>query len=69
MSEQALEPADGQRETPLHATTSLCRECKNAVPARVVSTASGEVRMRKICREHGEQAVRLSTNAAWYEET
>ena len=39
------------------------------MPARVVSTLSGEVWMRKICRDHGEQAVRLSTDAAWYEQT
>lgn len=53
----------------LHATTSLCKTCKEAVPARVVALPSGEVWMRKACDEHGEQDVRLSTSAAWYERT
>ena len=52
----------------LHATTSLCRTCKNAVPAEVVAVGD-EVWMRKACRAHGPQDVRLSTNAAWYEQT
>lgn len=50
-------------------TTSLCKQCKNAVPARVTANASGEVWMRKHCRQHGVQAVRLSTSAQWYERT
>jgi 7,8-dihydro-6-hydroxymethylpterin dimethyltransferase len=53
----------------IHTTTSLCRTCKEAVPARVVALASGEVMMRKACAEHGAQEVRLSTSAAWYEQT
>jgi uncharacterized radical SAM superfamily Fe-S cluster-containing enzyme len=53
----------------LHETTSLCGSCKNAVAAEVVATAGGEVWMRKVCAEHGAQAVRLSTRAAWYERT
>ncbi|MGE5182862.1 MAG: radical SAM protein [Acidobacteriota bacterium] len=53
----------------LHATTSLCRTCKEAVPATVVALASEEVVMRKACPRHGAQEVRLSTNAAWYERT
>jgi len=53
----------------IHETTSLCRVCKNAVPAQVVALADGEVWMRKTCAEHGEQQVRLSADAAWYERT
>jgi uncharacterized radical SAM superfamily Fe-S cluster-containing enzyme len=53
----------------IHRTTSLCRVCKNAVPADVVATADGEVWMRKRCDHHGDQDVRLSTDAGWYEET
>ncbi|CAN5898127.1 hypothetical protein BH11MYX2_BH11MYX2_30480 [soil metagenome] len=53
----------------LHTTTSLCRTCKEAVQASVVAHDSGEVWMKKTCAEHGPQEVRLSTNAAWYEQT
>ncbi|MBX3470499.1 MAG: radical SAM protein [Planctomycetes bacterium] len=53
----------------LHETTSLCATCLDAVPARVVATPAGEVWMRKACPAHGEQAARLSTDAAWYEAT
>jgi 7,8-dihydro-6-hydroxymethylpterin dimethyltransferase len=53
----------------LHTTTSLCKVCKEAVTASVVATAAGEVWMKKACTEHGDQEVRLSTNAAWYETT
>ena len=53
----------------LHETTSLCRACKNAVPAQVRATAGGEVWMRKRCAQHGAQEVRLSDDAAWYERT
>jgi 7,8-dihydro-6-hydroxymethylpterin dimethyltransferase len=53
----------------LHTTTSLCRTCKEAVPASVVALASDEVWMRKTCDEHGAQEVRISTSAAWYEQT
>ena len=53
----------------IHETTSLCKVCKNAVPARVVGTAAGEVWMRKTCPRHGDQEIRLSTDAAWYERT
>jgi 7,8-dihydro-6-hydroxymethylpterin dimethyltransferase len=52
----------------IHTTTSLCRSCKEAVPARVVAAGS-EVWMRKSCSEHGAQDVRLSTNVEWYEQT
>jgi hypothetical protein len=53
----------------LHETTSLCKVCKNALPARVVATDAGEVWMKKRCPAHGEQEARLSTNADWYERT
>jgi hypothetical protein len=53
----------------LHETTSLCRACKSAVPARVVETPAGEVFMKKACATHGPQEVRLSTDAGWYERT
>ena len=33
----------------LHETTSLCKDCKEAVPARVVATAADEVWMQKGC--------------------
>ena len=53
----------------IHDTTSLCAACKNAVPARVVALADGQVVMRKTCPVHGDQHVRLSTSAEWYERT
>ncbi len=53
----------------IHTTTSLCRTCKEAVQASVVAHVSGEVWMNKTCDQHGAQTVRLSTNAAWYEQT
>jgi uncharacterized radical SAM superfamily Fe-S cluster-containing enzyme len=53
----------------LHTTTSLCRTCKAAVAASVFALETGEVVMRKACAQHGAQDVRLSTNAAWYEQT
>jgi len=56
-------------ERVLHQTTSLCRVCKNAVPANVVANAAGEVWMQKACDDHGPQAVRLSTSAEWYQRT
>lgn len=52
----------------LHETTSLCRECKNAVAARVVEIA-GAVFMHKSCPSHGAQEVQLSDSAEWYERT
>ena len=51
----------------LHRTTSLCRECHNGLDAEVVALEDGEVWMVKRCERHGEQSVRLSTNARWYE--
>ncbi|HEY0479942.1 MAG TPA: radical SAM protein [Kofleriaceae bacterium] len=68
-TEAATEAASGAADRVLHTTTSLCRTCKEAVPATVVALASGEVWMRKACVEHGAQEVRLSTSAAWYERT
>jgi uncharacterized radical SAM superfamily Fe-S cluster-containing enzyme len=53
----------------IHETTSLCRTCKNALPARVEADAAGEVWLRKRCPDHGSQQARLSTDAAWYERT
>jgi hypothetical protein len=55
-------------DRPIHETTSLCRRCRNGVPARVVERR-GEVWMQKECAAHGPAEVRLSNNAAWYEET
>jgi 7,8-dihydro-6-hydroxymethylpterin dimethyltransferase len=52
----------------LHETTSLCKACKNAVPARVV-TRGDEVWMEKTCLEHGPQEVMLSDDAGWYQRT
>jgi uncharacterized radical SAM superfamily Fe-S cluster-containing enzyme len=52
----------------LHETTSLCRHCKNAVPAQVMAVGT-EVHMLKRCLVHGAQSVQLSDDAAWYERT
>ncbi len=52
----------------INLTTSLCRSCKNAIPARVVAVGA-EVWMRKECPTHGAQDIRISNNAAWYERT
>lgn len=56
------------RDRLLHTTTSLCRSCKEAIPASVVALGA-EVWMKKSCGEHGAQEVRLSTNVEWYEQT
>ncbi|HNN93086.1 MAG TPA: radical SAM protein [Pseudomonadota bacterium] len=61
--------APDPQERLLHQTTSLCKHCKNAVPARVVATSQGEVWMRKHCPQHGDQQARLSTSADFYEQT
>ena len=53
----------------LHRTTSLCKDCKQAVAADLVASPEGEVWMTKACAQHGEQAVRISTSVAWYERT
>lgn len=52
----------------IHETTSLCRVCKNGVPARVVERA-GQVWMTKACPRHGAQEVHLSDDAGWYART
>ena len=66
MTAPGAEPAPGDgADRVLHTTTSLCRSCKEAVPATVIAiAASGEVWMRKTCPAHGAQEVRLSTSAA-----
>jgi uncharacterized radical SAM superfamily Fe-S cluster-containing enzyme len=64
-----MPPGTQPAERAINDTTSLCKVCKNAVPARVVALANGEVWMRKDCQEHGRQEVRLSNNAEWYERT
>lgn len=53
----------------LHETTSLCRVCKNAIPARVVALPNNEVWMRKRCPQHGVQDICIGDDAAWYERT
>ncbi len=53
-------------ERVLHTTTTLCKTCKEALPATVVAIAN-EVWMRKSCAQHGPQEVRISTSAEWYE--
>ena len=49
----------------IHETTSLCRECKDAVPARVVER-DGAAWMDKTCERHGQQTVQLSDDAGWF---
>jgi 7,8-dihydro-6-hydroxymethylpterin dimethyltransferase len=56
-------------ERRIHETTSLCRECKDAIPATVVARPGGAVWMQKSCPTHGEQEVQLSDDAGWYERT
>ncbi len=53
----------------LYETTSLCRICKNGIPARVVARADDTVWMRKSCPRHGRQDICISTSARWFEET
>src|SRR5207247_10502811 len=40
-------------ERVINDTSSLCRTCKNVIPATVVATMDGEVWMRKRCGDHG----------------
>ena len=54
-------------ERPLHSTTGLCGVCKDAIAADVVAREDASVWMKKRCAEHGQQEVRLSDDAAWYE--
>ena len=51
-----------------YSTTSLCKDCKLSIPAVVVQRGH-EVWMEKTCAVHGDQTVRLSTDAGWYGET
>lgn len=59
----------------IHTTTSLCRVCKTGIQARVVERPDGTVWMEKHCpgdghgSDHGDQAVMISSNAAWYRRT
>ncbi len=53
----------------IHSTTSLCRSCKNAVPASVFARDDGTVWMHKRCAVHGAQEVQLSSSADWYQRT
>ena len=55
-------------EPALHETTSLCRVCKNALPATVFER-DGAVFMSKRCPQHGAQEVQLSDDAGWYTKT
>jgi uncharacterized radical SAM superfamily Fe-S cluster-containing enzyme len=64
----AIPERESGTERLINETTSLCRDCKNAIPAQVIAK-NGEVWMRKRCPEHGPQEVRLSTSAPWYEQT
>jgi len=59
----------GTDERLLHRTTSLCRICKNGIPARIVALPDHSVWMRKECPRHGPQEVRLAGDAEWYERT
>ncbi|MBK9035400.1 MAG: radical SAM protein [Myxococcales bacterium] len=63
----AVEPATA--DALLHQTTSLCRTCREAIPADIVATDADEVWMRKRCADHGQQDVRISTDVAWYQRT
>ena len=60
---------ENSTESLIHTTTSLCRICKNAVPAVVIERQDATVWMRKVCEVHGQQEVVLSNNASWYRET
>ncbi|MSP63760.1 MAG: radical SAM protein [Myxococcales bacterium] len=52
----------------LHETSSMCRICKNVMPARVVARGD-DVWMKKRCERHGPQDIKIGNNAAWYERT
>lgn len=49
----------------LKQTTSLCRVCRQAVPAEVYE-AEGRIFMHKLCETHGEETVLLASDAQWY---
>jgi 7,8-dihydro-6-hydroxymethylpterin dimethyltransferase len=50
-------------------TTGLCTTCKASIDAVIFQNDHNEVIMRKECKLHGEENVRLSTNAEWYIKT
>jgi 7,8-dihydro-6-hydroxymethylpterin dimethyltransferase len=54
--------------TVLKQTTSLCRTCRQAVPAEVFER-DGRIFMHKLCERHGEEEVLLASDAAWYHTT
>lgn len=49
-------------------TTSLCATCKRGLPARYVERGS-EIWLEKSCPEHGDQAVLMATDTAWWHRT
>ncbi len=53
-------------ESPIHQVTSLCPECLNTIPGRVVDTPGGVV-MKKECREHGFFETPVCSDLAAYE--
>ncbi|VAW81954.1 hypothetical protein MNBD_GAMMA12-1970 [hydrothermal vent metagenome] len=53
----------------IHKTSSLCNVCKNVISASVYADSEKQVWMVKSCDEHGQQQVRLSDNADWYQVT
>jgi hypothetical protein len=61
-----MQTAPAAEERLINETTSLCRVCKDSIPARVVATAQNEVWMRKRCPKHGTQDLRIGDDAAWY---
>lgn len=55
-------------EKVLQETGSLCPVCKNGVSAKIVEE-QGQIRMRKVCKEHGKSEVLIASDANWYHET
>jgi 7,8-dihydro-6-hydroxymethylpterin dimethyltransferase len=53
----------------INETTSLCRVCKNAIPAKIMASTKNEVWMRKRCDKHGAQDIKIGDDAVWYEKT
>ncbi|HEX7598545.1 MAG TPA: radical SAM protein, partial [Polyangia bacterium] len=52
----------------VYKTTSLCRICKNGVPAEVIER-DNKIFLCKTCPEHGQQEALIASDAAWYHET
>ena len=46
-------------------TDSLCSECHNIVPAKIIDE-NNRIIIRKICEKHGEQETIISSNPEWY---